>query len=138
MELQTYTDGHIDSFLLNYKIFIQDLSELADDWPALDEDERSHHRSEFMQIWGNRKMLGALFQAGRLPAQQVTTMDELDRYLLKQAALMNQCFGLDLSQLLTIFRWGTPLAESTQPVQIEVEPASLNRMASSLAPALVN
>jgi hypothetical protein len=46
---------------------------------------------------------------------------------------MEHCYGLDLSQLLAIFRWGTPLANSSQPVRVEVEAASLDRMATTLA-----
>lgn len=133
MELQSYTNGHIDSLLLNYKIFVNDLPELADDWPTFDPEEQSDHRSELMQVWGNRKVLGALFHAERLPCPQVNEMANLDRVLLQQAPMMKQCFGMGLSQLLTIFRWGSPLAESRQPVAIEVEPLFLNQMALSFA-----
>ncbi|MBI3949192.1 MAG: hypothetical protein HY314_01875, partial [Acidobacteria bacterium] len=52
--------------------------------------------------------------------------------LLEQASLMEQCYGLDLSRLLAIFRWGTPLANSSLPVRLEVDPASLDRMATAL------
>ena len=129
MELQTYTNGHIHSFLLNYKIFVNDLPELAEDWSTLDPEEQSDYRSDLMQAWGNRKVLGALFRAKHLSRQQINEMTHLDRSLLQQAAMMKQCFGMELSQLLVIFRWGSPLAESQEPVAVEVEPAFLSRMA---------
>jgi hypothetical protein len=134
MELQEYGSGHIESFLLNYELLVRDLAEVATDWPTLDDDERGHYRAEFLQVWGNRKVLGALFKALRLGPNQEARLAELDRMLLGQAALMEQCFALDLGQLLAIFRWGTPLAQSTQTVRIEVEPAALDRMATALTP----
>jgi len=127
--------NHIESFLLNYKLLVRDLAEIAADWPNLDDEERGHHRVEFLQVWGNRKVLGALFTARRLNPDQESRLAELDRLLLEQAAHMEQCFGLDLSQLLAIFRWGTPLSKSTQTVRIEVEAASLDRMATVLIPS---
>ena len=133
MELQTYTGKYIDSFLLNYTIFVHDLPELAEDWSTFDPEEQSDYRSELMQVWGNRKVLGALFRAKRLPGQQVNEMATLDRMLLQQAPMMKQCFDMELGQLLAIFRWGSPLVESRQPVAVEVEPAFLNQMALSFA-----
>jgi len=133
MELQTYTGKYIDSFLLNYTIFVHDLPELAEDWSTFDPEEQSDYRSELMQVWGNRKVLGALFRAKRLPDQQVDEMATLDRMLLQQAPMMKQCFDMELGQLLAIFRWGSPLVESRQPVAVEVEPAFLNQMALSFA-----
>jgi hypothetical protein len=80
--------------------------------------------------------LGQLFKARRLTPAQEARLAKLDRLLLEQASLMEQCYGLDLSHLLAIFRWGTPLPRFAQTVQIEVQPASLDRMAASLAPSL--
>lgn len=135
MNLQVYGPGHIESFLLNYELLVKDLPEVADDWSDLHDEERSHHRAELLQTWGNRKVLGMLFRAQRLNPAQEARLAEIDRLLLGQAALMEQCFGLDLSQLLAIFRWGTPLSKSAQTVRIEVEPASLDRMATALTPS---
>jgi hypothetical protein len=132
MELERYEIGHIESFLLNYELLVRDLAELAADWPNLDDEERGHHRAEFLQAWGNRRVLGALFKAGKLGPSQEARLAELDRLLLEQAMLMERCFGLDLGQLLAIFRWGTPLSRSTQTVRIEMEPATLDRMATVL------
>lgn len=132
MDLQEYGSGHIESFLLNYEILVRDLPEVAADWPTLDDEEQSHHRAVLMQVWGNRKVLGQLFQAHRLNRSQEARLAKLDRLLLEQASLMEQCYGLDLSQLLAIFRWGTPLSTSSQTLRIEVESSSLDRMATTL------
>lgn len=135
MNLQDYTPGHVDSFLLNYELLVRDLPEVAADWPQLDEEERSQYRADLLQTWGTRKVLGALFKAQKLTLAQETRLGELDRLLLGQAARMEQCFGLDLNQLLAVFRWGTPLSKSTETVRLEVEAASLDRMASTVAPS---
>lgn len=135
MDLQVYGPSHIESFLLNYELLVRDLAEVATDWPNLDDEERSHHRAELLQAWGDRKVLGMLFKAQRVNPDQEARLAELDRLLLEQSALMEQCFGLDLSHLLAIFRWGTPLSRSSQTVRIEVEPASLDRMATALTPS---
>jgi len=135
MDLNVYGSDHIESFLLNYELLVRDLAELGADWPELDEEERAQHRADLMQTWGNRKVLGLLFKAHRLTPEQVSRLAELDRLLLEQAPLMAQCYGLDLPQLLAIFRWGSPLSHSTRPVQLELAPASLRRLAAVLAPA---
>ena len=134
MDLQVYGPDHSESFLLNYALLVRDLAEVAANWPDLDEEERGHHRAELLQTWGNRRVLGKLFKARRLAPAQEAHLTDLDRLLLAQAARMEHCFGLDLRQLLAIFRWGTPLSTSTQTVQIEVEPASLDRIATACAP----
>lgn len=131
MELQIYTNSHIESFLLNYRIFISDLAEVAQDWSALDQEERSQHHADFLQTWSNRKVLGALFKASKLTSAQETQLAGLDRQLLAQTALMERCFSLSLHQLLAIFRWGTPVSQSVQPLYIEIEPASLERLAAT-------
>jgi len=131
MDLQVYGSKHIASFLLNYEHLVQDLAEVAADWPNLDEEERGHHRAELFKTWGNRKVLGMLLKARRLPPTQEARLADLDRLLLKQAALMEHCFGLDLGQLLAIFRWGTPLSTSAQSVRIEAAPTSLDRLATA-------
>jgi hypothetical protein len=132
LDLQVYGPGHIESFLLNYELLVRDLAEVAADWPTFDSQEQSDHRTELMQVWGNRKVLGYLFRAERLSVSQQARLAKLDRLLLEQASLMEQCYGLDLSRLLAIFRWGTPLANSSFPVRVEVDPASLDRMATAL------
>ncbi|MBI1925604.1 hypothetical protein HYR99_15290 [Candidatus Poribacteria bacterium] len=133
MNLNEYGSGHIESFLLNYELLVRDLAEVAADWPSLDDEERGHHRADFLQTWGNRKVLGAIFRAGGLHPTQEARLTSLDRLLLEQASLIEQCFSLDFMQLLAIFRWGTPLSQSAQTVHIQVESASLDRMAGALA-----
>jgi hypothetical protein len=135
VNLDVYEPNHIASFLSNYELLVRDLAEVAADWPHLDEEERGHHRAVLMQTWGNRKVLGLLFKAGRLNSVQEAHLAELDRLLLQQTLLMKRCYGLDLNHLLAIFRWGTPLSRSVQPVRIEVEPASLDRLATVLTPS---
>ena len=135
MEHQVYGPEHITSFFLNYEQLVTDLADVAADWHNLDEEERGHHRAELFKTWGNRKVLGLLLKAHRLHPTQAARFADLDRLLLKQAARMEQCFGLDLGQLLAIFLWGTPLSTSLHPVQIEADPASLDRMATALTPS---
>lgn len=64
---------------------------------------------------------------------QETLVADLDRRLLAQAALLGRCFDVDLLQLVAIFRWGTPLIRSVQPLFIELEPSSLERLAATPA-----
>jgi len=135
MNLDQYGPAHIESFLLSYELLVKDLSEMAANWSDLDDEERSQYRADLMQTWGNRKALGSLLRARRLSQAQTDALGELDRLLLEQAPLMAQCYGLDLPQLLVIFRWGTPLANSTRPVRLELAPASLSSLATALAPA---
>lgn len=130
-----YSPDHIESFLLNYKLLVQDLPELAADWSNLDDEERSDHRATLMQTWGNRKVLGLLFRAHRLTPEQEARLAEFDRLLLEDASLMEQCYGLDLTQLLAIFRWGTPLSESSRILRIEIDSTSLDRVAAALTPS---
>jgi len=134
MNLDSYTPGHIDSFLLNYKIFVEDLAELASDWPTLDAEQRNDQQAVFVQVWGNRHVLGELYQVHRLTSAQNEQLAQLDQRLLEQAALMEQCFGFELAQVLAIFYWGSPLAQSAQPVHIQTNAVSLQHLAQALAP----
>ena len=133
MNLQTYTNSHMDALLRSYHIFVEDLTEIALAWDTLDAEIHSDYNADFLQIWSNRKVLGALFKAGKLTPSQELHLADLDRQLFAQAALMERCFDMDLSQLLAIFRWGTPLIKSLQLLHIEIEPASLARMATTPA-----
>jgi hypothetical protein len=135
MERQGYRPSHMEAFLLNYALLVRDLAEVAAEWPTRDEEERGHHRAALLQTWGNRHVLGQLFRAGRLSDAQEVHLAELDRLLLEQAARMEQGYGLELRELLAIFRWGTPLTKAAQPVRLEVEPALLDGMATALTPA---
>lgn len=133
--MNLHNSNRIEPFLLNYEILVRDLAEVAQDWPDLDDEERGHHRATLLQTWGNRRILGSLFKAHRLTPAQEARLSRLDHLLLEQSALMEQCYGLDLTQVLTIFRWGTPLARLVRPVRLEVSPISLDRMAAALIPS---
>jgi hypothetical protein len=124
----------MEAFLLNYALLVRDLAEVAAEWPTLAEEERGHHRAALLQTWGNRHGLGQLFRAGRLSDAPDVHVAGLDRLLLEQAARMEQGYGLELRELLAIFRWGTPLTKAAQPVRLEVEPALLDRRATALTP----
>ncbi|MFN8486704.1 MAG: hypothetical protein U0350_03875 [Caldilineaceae bacterium] len=136
MNLDSYTPGHIDSFLLNYKIFVEDMAELARDWPALDAEQRNEQQAIFVQVWGNRHVLGKLYLAHRLTSVQEEQLAQLDQRLLEQAALMELCFSFELAQVLVIFNWGSPLAQSAQPVRIQTDSISLQHLAHALAPVV--
>lgn len=133
MNTQPYTSGQIDAFLLSYQIFVDDLAETALEWETLDAEQRSDIQADLLPVWSNRTKLGALFQAGQLTSSQENRLATCDRQLLEQVAAMKQCFDFDLSHLLALFRWGTPLAQSTQPLHLEVEPMVLNRIAVAFA-----
>lgn len=122
MNTQRYSSGQIDAFLLSYQIFVDDLAETALEWETLDAEQRSDVQADLLPIWSNRMVLGALFQAGKLTPTQESRLATFDRQLLEQHGAMKYCFDLDLSHLLSIFRWGTPLIQSTQSLHLEVEP----------------
>lgn len=133
MKLDMYSPSYIESFLLNYELFVKDLAEVAADWHKLNNEEKGHYRADLLQTWGNRKVLGELFKAGKLQPAQEARLAQCDNLLLEQASLMEGCFGLDFIQLLAIFRWGTPLAKSSQTVRIEVKSVLLEHLAATLA-----
>ncbi len=136
MELEGYSTQKIDGHLLNYKVFVRDLAEMANDWPTMQGEERSHYKVDFMHVWGLRKTLGQLYQAQQLTHTQEEQLAQLDQLLLEQSGLMEQCFGFELAQILVIFRWGTPLAQSAQPVHIQTDTVSLQHLAQALAPVV--
>jgi hypothetical protein len=128
-----FTSGHIDSFLLNYEVFAKDLTELANEWSQLDAEERSDQQGVFIQIWGNRHVLGQLFQEEHLTHQQEERLALADQIVLEQASFMERCFGVDFAHVLNLFRWGTPLSQTSQPVRIETDTTSLNLLAQTIA-----
>jgi len=134
MELQGYPPDKTEGLFLHYETFVRDLAEVAADWLTLDREERSDHQVVFMEVWGKRRMLGQLYQMHELTRSQEARLAHLDYLLLEQSSLMDRCFGFGLERLLTIFRWGSPLAHSTQTVRIETAMTSLNQIAQALAP----
>ena len=135
MELQQYPPSETDGLFLHYETFVRDLAEVAADWPTFEPEERSDHRVVFMEVWGKRRVLGQLYQTQKLTRSQEAQLARLDYLLLEQSSLMERCFGFGLERLLTIFHWGSPLAQLAQPVRIETDTTSLNHLAQALAPA---
>jgi hypothetical protein len=133
MESQNHSENKSDGLLINYEVFVRDLPELAADWQFMDPEERSHHQVVLMEIWSKRRLLGQLYQTQQLVRIQEARLAYLDQLLLEHASLMEKCFSFDLARLLTIFRWGTPLAQSTQLVRLETAATSLNQIAQALA-----
>lgn len=132
-DLSVFTDDYIESYLLNYKILIKDLPELADMWADMDGFEHHHYQMLFMQTWGTRSTLGALYHAGRLTAEQEAELAALDDELIQHLDEANLCYGLDLQSVARLFTWGTPLAQSDDIIRIPIRPRTL----SEIAPALV-
>lgn len=132
MEMQNDALHKIDALLTNYEGFIRDLPEVAADWSLMAKEEQSHHQVVLMEVWGKRRGLGQLYLMRQLTRPQEARLAYLDQLLLEQAPLMERCFAFDLLRLLTIFRWGTPLAHSPQLVRIETAATSLNQLAQAL------
>ncbi len=131
--LSVFTDDHIEPYLLNYKLLIQDLPELADMWPDMDDFEHHHYQMMFMQTWGTRSTLGALYRAGQLTPEQETELATLDDELIQHLDEANFCYGLDLQSIAQLFTWGTPLAQSDEIIYIPIRPRTLSEIAPALA-----
>ncbi len=127
------TYDHIEPYLLNYKLLIKDLPELADMWADMDDFEHHHYQMMFMQTWGTRSELGALYRAGRLTAEHEAELATLDDELIQHLDQANLCYGLDLQSIAQLFTWGTPLAQSDEIIRIPIHPRTLNEIASALA-----
>ena len=46
-DIMAHTAREGDTYLLNYRLLVRDLPELADSWPDMDDEERLHHRLSF-------------------------------------------------------------------------------------------
>ena len=123
----------IVAHLLNYKLLIKDLPELADMWADMDGFEHHHYQMMFMQTWGTRSELGALYRAGRLTTEQEAELAALDDELIQHLDEANLCYGLDLQSVAQLFTWGTPLAQSEKIIRIPIHPRTLNDIAPALA-----
>jgi hypothetical protein len=132
-DLTVFAEGRIESYLLNYKLLIEDLPELADMWADMDDFEHHHYQMMFMQTWGTRSELGALYRAGRLTAEQETELAALDDELIQHLDEANLCYGLDLQSVAQLFTWGTPLAQSDEIIRIPIRPRTLSEIAPALA-----
>jgi len=123
----------IESYLLNYKLLIEDLPELAAMWADMDDFEHHHYQMMFMQTWGTRSTLGALYQVGRLTAEQETELAALDDELIQHLDEARLCYGLNFRSVAQLFTWGTPLAQSDKIIRISIRPRTMNKIAPALA-----
>jgi len=128
-----FSDDHIESYLLNYKLLIKDLPELADMWADMDDFEHHHYQMMFMQTWGMRYQLGDLYRAGQLTVEQEIELAALDDELIQHLDEANLCYGLDFQSIAQLFTWGTPLAQSDKVIRIPIRPRILNEIAPALA-----
>jgi len=132
-DIMTHTTRDGDIYLLNYRLLVKDLPELAGWWPDMDDEERLHHRLSFSQTWGMRYQLGDLYRAGRLTAEQEAELATLDDELIRHLDEANLCYGLDLQSVAQLFTWGTPLAQSDAIIRIPIRPRTLSKIAPALA-----
>lgn len=130
-DLEKYTPDWIEMFLDNYRVLIRDAPELASAWLEMDPREQMDHRAMAMQIWGMRKTLGELYQAGLLATRHLTTLIELDYALLEGATAIEIAYGPSIWQLVrNLFDWGTPLREEQGSVQMAVPIGALPELAN--------
>lgn len=107
--------------LTNYDALIGDAVELAASFLEMDEQEQIHHRSISMPIWGMRRTLGESYQAAQLHPSQVGKFVTLDRASLRQAGVVQVCYGPSLEQLMNnLLKWGTPLRKESGTIQLDV------------------
>jgi len=133
-ELSSYSLYEIESFLKNYELMIKSLPELAGWWSGMDDFERQQARMVYFgEAWGPRRVLGALYRAGRLTTEQETQLAALDDELIQHLDEANLCYGLDVRDIAQLFVWGTPLAQSDEVVRVPIRPHTLYE----IAPALV-
>ena len=134
LRLSTYTSHHIESFLRNYELMVKSLPEVAEWWPGMDDFERQHARTAYFgEAWAPRRVLGALYRAGRLTAEQETELAALDGELIQHLDEARLCYGLNFRSVAQLFTWGTPLARSDKIIHISIRPRTLNEIAPALA-----
>jgi len=78
-------------------------------------------------------VLGALYRAGQLTAEQEAELPALDDELIQHLDEANLCYGLDLQSVAQLFTWGTPLAQSDEIIHIPIRPRALSEIAPALA-----
>jgi hypothetical protein len=99
----------------------------------MDDFEHHHYEMMFMQTWGTRSTLGALYRAGQLTPEQEAELAALDDELIQHLDEADLCYGLDLQNVAQLFTWGTPLAQSDEIIRIPIRPHILNEIAPTLA-----
>jgi len=134
LRLSTYTSHHIESFLRNYELMVKSLPEVAEWWPGMDDFERQHARTAYFgEAWAPRRVLGALYRAGRLTTEQEAELAALDDELIQHLEEARLCYGLNFRSVAQLFTWGTPLAQSDEIIRIPIRPRTLNEIAPALA-----
>lgn len=124
------TPGHIDTFLDSYRLALESVTELAQDWHEMEEFEKLHFRQDFTHAFGLRRTIGALYGANRLTQTQIMHLTALDRLALALAADLETVYEVSLHQLLdNLFHWGTPLSQQTGMVQITITVPALLKFA---------
>ena len=130
LTLASVTPQHVEAYLATLRRTAQSIPELAAEWATMDEAEQLHFRLDLSRAFGLRRLLGAVYQSGRLTSEQVTTLADIDRELLGQAAAVEIVYGSSLRQLAhDLFAWGTPLAEQSGTVHVETTIAALAELA---------
>jgi len=115
-------------------LMVKSLPELAEWWSEMDDFERQHARTAYFgEAWAPRRVLGALYRAGRLTAQQEAKLAALDDELIQHLDEANLCYGLDWHSVAQLFTWGTPLAQSDEIIRIPIRPRTLSEIAPVLA-----
>jgi hypothetical protein len=126
------TPHHIDTYLNSLQRMIESITELAEEWRAMDEAEQYHFRLDFSHAFGLRRLVGMVYTAGQLSSSQIAALTTLDRQLLAQAAAIETIYGFTLRQLVRdLFTWGTPLATQTSTLQIETTTTALAELVAT-------
>jgi len=119
--------GWIDHALDTYQTLVESIQELAADWPTMDKEEQTSLEWLFRPTWERRALLGRALLGGYLSPAQVQRLARLDRQLLEQADLAWLCFHF---RPVDLFRWGTPLEQSEEPIRLELRPSTLRAWAA--------
>lgn len=126
LDLGRYDDAYIETFLDRYEDFVSDVSDMAQDWPEMDERERALQRNALLPYWEKRTLLGALYRADRLSTWRVKQLYRLDQQLLEQAAAVELAYGPTLGELLRyLSNSGTPLTKQSSRLRVETTTKAL-------------
>ena len=132
VNLKRYNNQYIETFLNSYENLVNDTLEMANEWPDMHNQERQLQRSALIPYWEKRTLLGALYQAGHLPAVQAERLGLLDQQLLERAAAVELAYGPTLGELLRyLFGAGTPLANQSGMLRVETTIAALAELAET-------
>lgn len=122
MQVDLYLDAY-DRLIANAEFYVT----LE---PPIDEGEQLDAHMAFMQYWGERRLLGALYQDSQLSVEQARHLASLDQQLLQKAQMIETVYGPSLRDLVRdLYTWGTPLAKEAETVRIETTLATLAELA---------